>query len=87
MLPKGATAMIHFLLMGRCKEFWDNPTEFIPERFLNREEKNAFMPFGLGARNCELIKHRVFLFAQIFVSQALVRSLRCLKSKAFYLTL
>lgn len=43
--------------LHRDPEFWDNPLEFIPERFLDDPEKfdylgNSFqyMPFGCGGR-------------------------------------
>lgn len=57
-LPKGSTAIMNILLMGHCEKLWDDPEEFIPERFLHHDaaEKSAFMSFGKGPRNCKLIK-------------------------------
>ncbi|CAG8640352.1 2561_t:CDS:1, partial [Ambispora gerdemannii] len=31
---------------------WQDPENFIPERFLKTVEKNRFMPFGGGVRLC-----------------------------------
>ncbi|CAB4413962.1 unnamed protein product [Rhizophagus irregularis] len=40
-------------IIHKLPEFWENPDEFIPERFLNNEiAKNAFIPFGGGTRIC-----------------------------------
>lgn len=37
-------------------EYWDNPEEFNPDRFIEEEKelkrKGVFMPFGMGARIC-----------------------------------
>lgn len=38
------------------KDFWENPNQFNPERFLKKicgqDERFAFIPFGAGKRNC-----------------------------------
>ncbi|PKK62894.1 cytochrome P450 [Rhizophagus irregularis] len=43
-------------LIHKLPEFWENPDDFIPERFLketnNEITKNAFIPFGGGTRIC-----------------------------------
>uniref|UniRef100_U9SM19 Cytochrome P450 n=3 Tax=Rhizophagus irregularis TaxID=588596 RepID=U9SM19_RHIID len=43
-------------LIHKSPEFWENPDDFIPERFLketnNEIAKNTFIPFGGGTRMC-----------------------------------
>ncbi|PKK70488.1 cytochrome P450 [Rhizophagus irregularis] len=40
-------------IIRKLPEFWENPDEFIPERFLNNEiAKHFFIPFGGGMRIC-----------------------------------
>ena len=50
---------VHFNIWGmhHSEEHWRAPLAFRPERFLDAEEvaarhPNAFLPFGLGPRNC-----------------------------------
>jgi cytochrome P450 len=33
-------------------EIWENPTQFIPERFSKPYESSHFIPFSYGKRNC-----------------------------------
>ncbi len=53
-VPKGALISVNIYNIQHHSEFWDNPNEFRPERFQNRQEKHRleFMPFGAGARKC-----------------------------------
>ena len=39
-------------LIHRNTQFWDNPYDFNPDRFLNLTEKAAYLPFGSGPRIC-----------------------------------
>ncbi|XP_049767251.1 cytochrome P450 6k1-like [Schistocerca cancellata] len=55
-LPKGMGVVVSLLGLHRDALFWDNPEEFVPERF-NRQKQNkrpnyVYMPFGIGPRNC-----------------------------------
>lgn len=48
---------LHFapLLAGRYDEYFENPIEFMPERFIdyrNKVNPYAYFPFSLGPRNC-----------------------------------
>ena len=56
-LPKGATALISPVAMGRSETVWENPSSFIPERFSpeNMDDRSAcsFVVFGAGSRNCK----------------------------------
>ncbi|KAL0414176.1 UNVERIFIED_CONTAM: cytochrome [Sesamum radiatum] len=43
--------------IGRDSDFWENPDEFLPERFLNsnvdfKGQDFGFLPFGSGRRVC-----------------------------------
>ena len=33
-------------------KYWDDPDKFIPERFNEVENPNAYIPFSSGPRNC-----------------------------------
>src|SRR5690606_29045352 len=43
-------------VMNHLEKFWENPEEFVPERFLGENRKNInsriYMPFGGGPRAC-----------------------------------
>ncbi|KAK4482500.1 hypothetical protein RD792_009659 [Penstemon davidsonii] len=48
---------VNLWAIGRDPEFWENPNEFLPERFLNssidfRGHDFGFIPFGSGRRHC-----------------------------------
>ena len=57
-IPKGTTVIMNTYSIMRDPEIWDNPNDFIPERFLtgvdNAKEKNlqVYVPFGGGRRMC-----------------------------------
>ncbi|KAJ6345512.1 hypothetical protein OIU78_008215 [Salix suchowensis] len=57
-IPKGITMIMNAYSIMRDPEIWDNPNDFIPERFLtgvdNAREKNlqVYVPFGGGRRMC-----------------------------------
>jgi cytochrome P450 len=45
----------HPWTVTHSEEYWDNPDEFRPERWLeegNKDVKDASVPFGLGTRQC-----------------------------------
>ncbi|KAG1667078.1 Cytochrome P450 3A4 [Nymphon striatum] len=74
-LPKGTVVMYTQYSMHRNPEFWSNPEEFDPERFLGENVKNhhpyAYLPFIHGPRNC--IAKR---FALLELKFCLARTLR-----------
>ena len=56
-IPKGAWLQVSTYVSGRCSEYFENPEEFMPERFMTGSFKPkinnyTYFPFSLGARNC-----------------------------------
>ena len=56
-VPKGTTTSASPFVMGRHPAFWDNPQEFIPERWEGSKDNSPisaciYFPFSLGPRNC-----------------------------------
>ena len=56
MLPAGSSFAIAPFMLHRNHKIWENPDDFIPERFLveNSTKRNpfAYVPFSAGPRNC-----------------------------------
>lgn len=63
-VPKGIDIMMNTLHMFKDECYFGNPNEFIPERWLRKQDENvcpqslklshpfAYLPFGYGARFC-----------------------------------
>jgi cytochrome P450 len=56
-IPRKTRVILPIHLLHRHPDYWSNPDDFIPERWLNKEECNArhkfcFIPFSAGGRNC-----------------------------------
>ncbi len=53
-IPKGSTLLFSVYEIHRHPDFWDNPLDFIPERFLDENTKFSknYFPFGAGPRMC-----------------------------------
>ncbi|XP_071725632.1 cytochrome P450 81Q32-like [Rutidosis leptorrhynchoides] len=52
-IPRGTTLMVNAWAIHRDPVLWDNPDEFIPERFGEKlEDKYKTIPFGVGRRGC-----------------------------------
>jgi len=54
-IPHGTAIFPNQIGMFQDARFWENPKDFIPERFLNEDRKftdNKLYPFGLGSRMC-----------------------------------
>jgi len=75
-IPKNTifTGALHEMM--RDPEYFDNPTEFVPERFLDDNGKfhpdEKLVPFGIGKRSCPgktLADTEVFLFLAAFIQR------------------
>ncbi|CAG2102535.1 unnamed protein product [Medioppia subpectinata] len=52
-IPKGASVEIYPYALHRDPDFWPNPNDFIPDRFLNPvHHPYAYIPFSSGPRIC-----------------------------------
>ncbi|KIQ18114.1 cytochrome P450 [Flavobacterium sp. MEB061] len=54
-IKKGTLIGVSFYELHRNPKYWENPDEFIPERFLGGQKKQSmqyFYPFGAGPRMC-----------------------------------
>lgn len=54
-LPKDAFVLVGTYNLHRHPDFWPNPEQFRPERWLDGERpssRSAYMPFGAGPRTC-----------------------------------
>ena len=55
-IPVGTDIVIPTFALHRDPEYWEDPEEFIPERFLPENKAKirhgAFQPFGQGPRQC-----------------------------------
>ena len=55
-LPVGTDIVIPIFSLHRDPEYWENPDEFIPERFLPENKAKirhgTYQPFGQGPRQC-----------------------------------
>ncbi|KOM29664.1 hypothetical protein LR48_Vigan741s001100 [Vigna angularis] len=73
--PKTAVAINLYAIM-RDPDSWDNPNEFVPERFFLQEEdermKLNFVPFGGGRRGCPGTE-----LAFIFIHTAVAAMVQC----------
>ncbi|ORY90987.1 cytochrome P450 [Syncephalastrum racemosum] len=58
MVPKGTIVNLGIYHAHMNPEYWPEPLEFLPERWIdednkfNAKDKDAFYPFSLGPRNC-----------------------------------
>lgn len=55
-LDPGTVCVIPIIAIHRDAKHWPNPDKFDPERFSEENKHNinpnAYLPFGLGPRNC-----------------------------------
>ena len=53
LLPAGITVLPAIGVVHASPEYYDQPADFRPERFLEKQpDRNAWIPFGGGARRC-----------------------------------
>ncbi|XP_060070209.1 cytochrome P450 2J4-like [Ylistrum balloti] len=69
LIPKGATLLMNLTSALKDPKYFDDPEEFRPERFLDRNGsyvvQNSLIPFSIGRRIClgkDLAKIELFLF-------------------------
>lgn len=76
LIPKG-TGILPVIATSHFDEnYWENPEEFRPERFLDKDGKRkineAFYPFGIGPRTClgkQLGEMELFVFLTTFLQR------------------
>jgi len=55
-IPKGSNVQLSIHMIHRDEQHFERPLEFLPERFLKdsnlKHDSQAFIPFGIGPRNC-----------------------------------
>lgn len=70
-IPAGSMVLISPYLVHRHPDIWDDPERFDPERFsterFQRQQRNAFIPFGAGPRTC-IGNHFALLEAQVVLA-------------------
>ena len=60
----------------RSEKYYDKPNDFVPERFLNKNENYAFLPFGIGAKSTPFNENSIcFSFFSIFNVSAKAKEL------------
>ncbi|MEE7626524.1 cytochrome P450 [Methylobacter sp. Wu8] len=70
-LKQGRLAMFSIYNIHHHPDFWPEPEQFDPERFLNTESRRfSFMPFGTGERIC-IGNHFALLESQLLLSMIL----------------
>ncbi|KAF7689170.1 cytochrome P450 3A27-like isoform X5 [Silurus meridionalis] len=74
-IPKDTAIFIPTYTLHRDPEYWTDPDTFNPERFTQENKENieqyAYMPFGLGPRNCIGMR-----FALVIIKLAVVEILQ-----------
>ncbi|MCJ8748302.1 hypothetical protein PDJAM_G00163230 [Pangasius djambal] len=74
-IPKDTIVLIPTYALQRDPEYWTEPDTFKPERFTRENKENieqcAYMPFGVGPRNCIAMK-----FALVIIKLAVVEILQ-----------
>jgi cytochrome P450 len=76
--PKDTIIVIFYYGLHRDSAHWQNPTSFIPDRFLkkNSEKQKAYYPFGSGPRLCignNFAMAEMVIFLQTFIHQFDIR--------------
>ncbi len=71
-IPKGTLVLANFWALHHDEDFWGDPDEIRPERFLvspDHPNRKHFMPFGAGPRVC---LGEVFVMTRLFLWTAAV---------------
>lgn len=51
-VPAGSPMVLSLYAIHRSHKYWDNPDQFMPERFDKAWPEHAYFPFGLGKHIC-----------------------------------
>jgi hypothetical protein len=80
-LPKGSNLLFSVYEIHRHSDFWKQPNEFIPERFLDEKTKFSknYFPFGAGPRMC--IGNNFAMYEMILAVIALVEQFEIVEKK------
>ncbi|KAJ8251125.1 hypothetical protein GJAV_G00217550, partial [Gymnothorax javanicus] len=70
-IPKGAVVAVATFALHRDPKFWESPEKFKPERFCKENKDSidpyAFVPFGVGPRNCIGMRFAVLVMKVVVV--------------------
>ena len=80
-LPKGSNLLFSIYEIHRHSDFWKQPSEFIPERFLDETIKFSkhYFPFGAGPRMC--VGNNFAMYEMILAIIALVEQFEIVEKK------
>lgn len=80
-LPKGSNLLFSIYEIHRHSDFWKQPNEFIPERFLDEDIKFSknYFPFGAGPRMC--IGNNFAMYEMILAIIALIEKFEIIEKK------
>ncbi|XP_035220008.1 LOW QUALITY PROTEIN: probable cytochrome P450 12a4, mitochondrial [Stegodyphus dumicola] len=77
-VPAGTVIGVALQVVYRDEKYFKDPNQFIPERWIIKNEKNttpfAFLPFGIGTRSC--IGRRLAELEVICVSTEIIRNFK-----------
>lgn len=77
-VPAGVDVLICLYTLHRHPDFWENPEEFDPDRFLPEHKRDrpryAYLPFGAGPRFC--VGNNLGLLEAVLVVAMTARSFR-----------
>jgi cytochrome P450 len=86
-VPKGTIMHVNVYGMHRSPDYWDDPSAFKPERFLDDPDlahSRAYLPFGAGPHNCVGYAHcHHYCSDTTAVSSSVIARCACLTDISF----